>query len=1248
MNQSLPIGKVLTLLCATSMALASYAQRTPDAARQHILQDPKAVAASISEERGTPSFIAVKANGAGYSKSQARSALANYVGIRSGIDDLVAKREIRLFGDKEVLEFHQYYKGIKVEHSRFTALVSNGEVLFFNGAFYNVPASLPTQGRLSKSEALNRAKGRVNAKKYAWELMEEKIRQEKNLGAKAVLAIELSEYQPEGELVVVKDFNKQGIAEMRLAYKFNIYAFEPLSRDWVYIDAEDGKILLVDKIIKHADNPGSPSSSSVTTMVQTRYAGTREIKTKQVIGNDPNSGLPLLSSNPLEVYVPGGSTYALIDDSRGGGIETYDLNGVGGLPISLAPAYSQAKSFTDVNNNWTLAEHVRGSAAESENDDIAWDAHWGAGVVYDYWKIKQNRLSFDGNDAKIKSYIHSGVGYDNAFWNGRVMTYGDGSFPAPGGFRPLTSLDVCAHEIGHGVCTFTADLVYEKESGAMNEGYSDIWAACAEYYAIKRVDPALAALYKPFFIGEQIAANPARPLRRMDSPKAEGDPDTYGGTNWRNPDCSPSLANDQCGVHTNSGVLNKWFYLMTVGSGAGSGPDAAFAGEDDEINDKGNRYAVSGLGFDLAERIAYLTELMLTSTAKFEEARAVSIQVAAAMSGNPCSAVVKSVTDAWYAVGVGEAFVQPCTITYGFVYQPGGFVSEGQSGAGCDAEQALAVPFVLPPNASASITVSGTATNQTDYRLSATSFTNNTTNSRQDSVIIYVKNDAVVESDETVILNLSVTNVGSNPLNKTYTLNIVEDDVTPVISSGTKQLLSETFTRGDGFADPAGWKEILEVPEEPNGTQAAKGKNQWGIFGNKLAITGRDELTGLPLPNGLYNNNSISQTIISSPLIDARGLNTLQLKFDFSVQGEVDPAGTDPSQFPALDYMAIVYSFDGNTWYELAQPPFVRFASAQPANGVFDNLLPSFLNNKQFFLGFRWYNDPLIGGPVSVSLDNLSLNGSARKIENQLQHHSRENLGAGQDVYFYSIQDGEIISRIKNDFNKSFGCTNTFIEKAGNGTFNLYQGKDGLHKVADKVVRIEAALIYKAPATVTLFYTEAQLQALELVTGAYRNAFSLFQVNAPAYTGATANNTKKYSTVYTPLPGVGGTYTISFNERLNGSYALGYTVSVFGQVTDAITMNPMQLQGEAWKFEPLFPTPAAQTMQLFVTVPELVNLQVELVNASGQVVHTAVQKLNAGKTAVRLTVNRFAAGSYQMRIRDEKGALLHSQLFVKQ
>ncbi len=142
------------------------------------------------------------------------------------------------------------------------------------------------------------------------------------------------------------------------------------------------------------------------------------------------------------------------------------------------------------------------------------------------------------------------------FWNGTAMTYGDGSGQQAGGFKALTSLDVCGHEIGHGVCSNTSNLVYANESGAMNEGFSDIWAACVENFAIKEVDPTLASRYKPFFIGEQISYT-ANPLRRMDNPKAVRDPDTRYGKNYKNPNCAPTLANDECGVHTNSNVLNK-------------------------------------------------------------------------------------------------------------------------------------------------------------------------------------------------------------------------------------------------------------------------------------------------------------------------------------------------------------------------------------------------------------------------------------------------------------------------------------------------------------------------------------------------------------------------------------------------------------------------------------------------------------------------------------------------------------------
>ncbi len=95
---------------------------------------------------------------------------------------------------------------------------------------------------------------------------------------------------------------------MRLAYRFNIYAVEPVSRAWIYVDAENGNTLLVDKIIKHVDNP-APAATSVITNVQTRYAGNKDITVKQISGNDPNNGALLSSSNPLEVYIPGSATY---------------------------------------------------------------------------------------------------------------------------------------------------------------------------------------------------------------------------------------------------------------------------------------------------------------------------------------------------------------------------------------------------------------------------------------------------------------------------------------------------------------------------------------------------------------------------------------------------------------------------------------------------------------------------------------------------------------------------------------------------------------------------------------------------------------------------------------------------------------------------------------------------------------------------------------------------------------------------
>lgn len=209
------------------------------------------------------------------------------------------------------------------------------------------------------------------------------------------------------------------------------------------------------------------------------------------------------------------------------------------------------------------------------------------------------------------------------------MTYGDGS--SVNGNLPLTALDVCGHEITHGLTSKTANLAYQKESGALNEGFSDIFGNSIEVWA------------RPTKNSWKLGEDFNYVIRDMANPNAYKQPDTYLGTYWVNVvGCTPtsgSTGNDQCGVHTNSGVLNYWYYLLTTG---GSG-----------TNDKGFAYNVAGIGVDKAAAIAYRTlTTYLTSSSTYLDARMLSLQAASDLYGAG-SVEVTQTTNAWDAVGVG-------------------------------------------------------------------------------------------------------------------------------------------------------------------------------------------------------------------------------------------------------------------------------------------------------------------------------------------------------------------------------------------------------------------------------------------------------------------------------------------------------------------------------------------------------------------------------------------------------------------
>ncbi len=299
------------------------------------------------------------------------------------------------------------------------------------------------------------------------------------------------------------------------------------------------------------------------------------------------------------------STFRLRETGRGLGVETYDMN--------KGTNYGNAVDFIDSNNYW--------NNINAQKDEVAGDAHWGMEMTYDYYFHRHNRNSIDGNGFKLKGYVHYNVNYANAFWNGQYMTFGDGN----SSWNPLVALDIVGHEITHGLTSNTANLDYSYESGAMNEAYSDIFGTAIEFYG--------KPLVANWLIGEDIGTS----LRSMSNPKSKGDPDTYYGTNYY------LGSADNGGVHTNSGVLNHWFYLTSIG---GQG-----------VNDNLDTFNVVGVGIDTAAKIAFRAlTVYLINTSQYADARFYSIQAAMDLYG-PCSGPVKATTSAFYAVGVGANYV---------------------------------------------------------------------------------------------------------------------------------------------------------------------------------------------------------------------------------------------------------------------------------------------------------------------------------------------------------------------------------------------------------------------------------------------------------------------------------------------------------------------------------------------------------------------------------------------------------------
>jgi Zn-dependent metalloprotease len=624
--------------------------------------------------------------------------------------------------------FAQTYNNIRVESGEYIVHSKNGFVQSVNGMWFD-GITLNTNASISKDVAVAKATSFVGATTYKWQVPGEEAMY------KMVSHDANATYYPQGELVIVCRGGDVMKKEYVLAWKLDIYAQEPMSRQWIFVDANTGAVVHSINRIHHIDTPATGI---------TMYSGTQNFT--------------------CDNYASG--QYRLRETGRGQGIQTLNLNN--------GTNYGAATDFTNTSTNWT----------STANDDHAGnDAHWGAEGTYDFYLLEMGRNGLDGNGMEMFSYVHYSSNYNNAFWDGSVMTYGDGSGTA-GNFNPLVAIDVCGHEFTHGVTEFTSNLDYQDESGALNESFSDIFGTAIEFYK----KPSTAN----FLMGEEITVTPNTALRSMSNPNQYGDPDCYTGTNWY------TGTADNGGVHTNSGVQNFWYYLTSQG---GSG-----------TNDLNNTYSVTGIGWYDAARVAFRNNCFyLVNTSDYADSRTYSIQSAQDLFG-ACTPAVIAVTNAWYACGVGPQY--NATVTAAF------------SG---DVTTSCSVPFTVnftntSTNASSAAWDFGDSTTDTTFNASHTYTTPGTysvqlnvssacgTNTTTQNSYIVINTPTTPTANGTTICNpasVTLNATGSGTLNW-YSQPVGGTSVasgnsytTPVLNSSTTYYVSNSVPQAPVNAGPA-------------------------------------------------------------------------------------------------------------------------------------------------------------------------------------------------------------------------------------------------------------------------------------------------------------------------------------------------------------------------------------------------------------------------------------------------------------
>ncbi|MEU1826570.1 MULTISPECIES: M4 family metallopeptidase [Streptomyces] len=380
--------------------------------------------------------------------------------------------------------------------------------------------------------------------------------------------------------------------------------------------ANGSPVLAYETVVGGLQEDGTPNELHVITDAKSGKKLFEFQGVKQGTGNSQYSGQVTIGTSGSA------GSYQMTDGSRGGH-KTYNLNhgssGTGTL-------------FTNSSDVW-------GNGTTGDPATAGVDAAYGAQLTWDYYKNVHGRTGIKGDGVGAYSRVHYGNSYVNAFWSDSCfcMTYGDGS----GNAKPLTAIDVAAHEMTHGVTSATANLTYSGESGGLNEATSDIMATAVEFWANNPSDPG------DYLIGEKIDINGnGTPLRYQDKPSRDGrsKDSWYSGIG-------------SIDVHYSSGPANHWFYLASEGSGP---KDIGGVHYDSPTSDG---LPVTGIGRDNAAKIWFkaLSQRMQSNT-NYAGARDATLWAAGELFGVG-SETYNNAANAWAAINVGSRLSTGVSVT---------------------------------------------------------------------------------------------------------------------------------------------------------------------------------------------------------------------------------------------------------------------------------------------------------------------------------------------------------------------------------------------------------------------------------------------------------------------------------------------------------------------------------------------------------------------------------------------------------